>query len=179
MPSAASGFARAPRRHGLVLELPDGRSVACELNRELTRVEWSDGWELFPELLAAGLVRAVHGGPGTYCHTDYAPVPCCFCGNVGWLRLVRDDDGTPTGAPMVVCADADDCTRRAGVHERPGVQQDRAARTGSCPRCGQSMIGSDRVCGHCRRLDREPQGEQVELFHAPAATAAPQPEGLF
>lgn len=51
--------------------------------------------------------------------------------------------------------------------------------TGTCPRCGQTMIATATICDACRTVEREPQGEALPLFNLAPAVRAPQPEGLF
>lgn len=81
--------------------------------------------------------------------SDTAYLVCLRCGAM--LPIMHTDEHEP-------CPNA--CAE-------PLVIRDDAT---ACPRCGQT--GTADVCGACRKLEREAQGESVRLFE-PAPTQLP------
>lgn len=102
----------------VTLALPDGREALCRI-ADTGRIDWSDRWDLLPELHRAGHLVADHGGPGTYSHTDYRLngerlyLACRDCGLAFPLehtdaddRCSYADDGHhPSGGELIGCTE--------------------------------------------------------------------------
>lgn len=179
------------------LRLADGRVLVCRFDGARGLLGWCDQWELTPTALAEGLLSAVHGGPGTYSHTDYQLGEDVFlrCARCGWFLPITNTDAeercSECGGEYVISTDERPATlpeqaMRRCAHGWSGPWNGRPCGCGrpehtltDCPRCGQLMIDRGTVCDACRELDRAPQGEALTMFDMAPQLAAPQEEGLF
>lgn len=87
-----------------------------------------------------------------------------------WPSTPRDAHAAVRSAPNLAAAgDAIERAIAAGITGAELLNE----QLNDCPRCGQRTIAYNAICGPCRQLEREPQGEPLALFHAPATPRPP------